>query len=64
VDGKPKRSVYPSVQPTTYLEYYKIMAKALKGEGEVPVKPEDARDVLRIIELAIKSSEEGRTVEV
>jgi predicted dehydrogenase len=55
---------YPTVQPATYLEYYRIFASALRGEGEVPVKAEEARDVLRIIEMAEQSSEEGRTIEV
>lgn len=60
--GKPTRKSYPTVQPPTYVEYYRILAKALKGGGEVPVKPEDARDVLMIIEAAIQSSKEQRTL--
>ena len=63
-NGKPVRKVYPTIQPPTYVEYYRTLAKALRGEGEVPVKPEDARDVLQIIELAKQSSSEGRTLEV
>ncbi|KAK5137245.1 hypothetical protein LTR08_000215 [Meristemomyces frigidus] len=63
-DGKPERSVYHTVEPKTYVEYYRLFAKALRGQGEVPVKPEDARDVLRIIELALQSSKEGRTMVV
>lgn len=61
-DGAPSRSIIPTVHPSTYVELYKILAKALKGEGESPVKPEGARDVLRIIEAAIVSSKEGRTI--
>lgn len=46
------------------MEFYKIFAKALRGQGEVPVKPEDARDVLTIIETVLKSSKEGRTIDL
>lgn len=55
---------YPTVLPATYVEYYRIFAKAIRGEGEVPVTAEDARDVLQIIELAKQSSKEGRTIDV
>jgi predicted dehydrogenase len=61
-DGAPTRSTVPTVQPPTYVEYYRVLAKALRGEGESPVKPEGARDVLRIIEAAIESSKESRTI--
>ena len=46
------------------MEYYRVFAKALKGEGEVPVKAEDARDVLKIVAMALQSSKEGRTIVV
>ncbi|CAK1361985.1 putative oxidoreductase [Cercospora beticola] len=55
---------YPTVSPPTYLEYYRIFARAIRGEGDVPVKAEEARDVLRIIELIEQSSREGRTLEL
>ena len=63
-NGKAVRKVHPTIQPPTYAEYYRTFAKALKGEGEVPVKPEDARNVLRIIELAKQSSNAGKTLDV
>lgn len=62
--GVPKRNSFPTVDPTTYVEFYWLFAQALQGDGGVPVKPEDARDVLRIIEAALQSSREGRTVTV
>ncbi|KJX95794.1 NAD binding Rossmann fold oxidoreductase like protein [Zymoseptoria brevis] len=62
--AKPVRKTYPTVEPLTYVDYYKTFARALKGEGKVPVAPEDARDVLRLLELALQSSKEGRTIEV
>jgi scyllo-inositol 2-dehydrogenase (NADP+) len=38
------------------------MAAAVRGEGPVPVPPEQARDVIRVIECARRSSREGRVV--
>ncbi|GAB7347272.1 hypothetical protein MBLNU459_g3361t2 [Dothideomycetes sp. NU459] len=61
-DGMITRQTYPSVEPTTYVEYYRILASALQGQGEVPVRGEDAADVLRIIEMAQESSDTGRTL--
>lgn len=55
---------YPTLPPATYVEYYRVFAKAIRGEGEVPVKAEEARDVLQIIEMAKQSSREGRTIEL
>jgi len=34
------------------------------GKAELAVKPEEARNVIRIIELAFQSSKEKRTLEV
>lgn len=60
----PAIQVYPTLPPVTYAEYYRILAQALRGQGEVPVTAEDARDVLHIIELAKQSSREGRTIDL
>lgn len=62
VDGKPKREVYPTVKPETYVEYYRLFARALRGEGKVPVSAAEGRDLLHIIESAKQSSAEGRKV--
>lgn len=61
-DGSFSTKTYPSVDPTTYVEYYRIMAKALNGEGSVPVSADEAADVLRIIEMAQESSTTGNTI--
>ncbi|KAH0008952.1 hypothetical protein KCU78_g10982, partial [Aureobasidium melanogenum] len=59
-DGKFNRETVPSIEPPpTYVEYYRILARALKGEGEVPVSGDDAADVLKIIELVQVSSDSG-----
>ncbi|KAK7728921.1 hypothetical protein SLS57_002153 [Botryosphaeria dothidea] len=63
-DGKPVRQTYPTLPPQTYVEYYRVLEKALNGEGEVPVKAEEAAAVIRLIELAKESSKSGKTLDV
>lgn len=58
----PVQRTYPTITPLTYVEYYRVFAKALRGEGAVPVSADEARDVLRILEQALQSSKEERTV--
>jgi hypothetical protein len=61
--GKIDRKNWETVSPPpTYVEYYRVFGKAVAGEGEVPVRAEEARDVLRIVEAALLSSKEGRSV--
>jgi scyllo-inositol 2-dehydrogenase (NADP+) len=48
--------------PGSYEVFYRGMAAAVRGEGPVPVPPEQARDVIRVIERATVSSREGRVV--
>jgi len=50
--------------PGAYETFYRDMAAAVRGDGAVPVAAEDARDTVRIIELARGSSEQGRAVPV
>lgn len=61
---QPSKEACPNIAPLTYRTFYTEFVKALSGEGQVPVKPEDARDVIRLIELARKSSQEGKTLDV
>ena len=64
-NGEPVQKVYKTISPPpTFIQFYKLLREALVDETEPPVKPEDARDVLRIIEAARQSSDEGRTVEL
>lgn len=61
--GGLERKTWETVSPPpTYVEYYRVFGKAVAGEGEVPVRAEEARDVLRIVEAALLSSKEGRSV--
>jgi predicted dehydrogenase len=62
VDGKPKREIYPTIKAPTYVGFYSDFALALDGKREVPITAEDARDVIKIIEAANKSSNEGRSI--
>lgn len=48
--------------PGSYQTFYREMAAAILGEGPVPVPAEEARDTIRVLECALRSSREGRTV--
>ncbi|EAW12594.1 putative NAD binding Rossmann fold oxidoreductase [Aspergillus clavatus NRRL 1] len=63
-DGKPVREVVPTVEPPTYTEYYRKLARALAGEGDLPASGAEAREVIRLIELAKESSKLGKTMDV
>ncbi|QOD60209.1 Gfo/Idh/MocA family oxidoreductase [Polaribacter haliotis] len=47
-----------------YMEYYNGISEAILNKTAVPVSAEDATDVIKIIEAAIKSSEEQQVVEL
>ncbi|KAB8237567.1 hypothetical protein BDV23DRAFT_150029 [Aspergillus alliaceus] len=63
-NGKPVREVAPTVEPPTWSEYYRKLARALAGEGDLPASGAEARDVIRLIELAQESSRLGKTLDV
>lgn len=63
-NNTPKAQHYPNIAPVTYKAFYTQFAAALRGEADVPVRPEEVREVIRIIELARRSSGEGRTLDV
>jgi scyllo-inositol 2-dehydrogenase (NADP+) len=48
--------------PGAYQTFYREMAAAILGAGPVPVPAEEARDTIRVLECALRSSREGRTV--
>lgn len=50
-------------QPGSYMDYYRDVVKAIRGKGELVVKPEESRMGIRVIELAQQSAKEGRTTE-
>ncbi|KAK1086137.1 hypothetical protein LTR48_003878 [Friedmanniomyces endolithicus] len=45
-----------------YMDYYRDVAKAIRGEAEVAVKPEQSRMGIRVIELARESAQKGVTL--
>ena len=47
-----------------YREYFANLRDAIWGKAEIAVKPEEARNVIKMIELAFQSSKEKRTIEV
>ena len=46
-----------------YVGFYENVYKAILGEEELAVKPEQARNTIRVIELAMQSNKEKRTIE-
>ena len=47
-----------------YKDYFINLRDAINGKSKIAVKPEEARNVIKIIELAFQSNKEKRTVEV
>jgi predicted dehydrogenase len=62
-DGIVERSRYPTLAGC-YPSYYTNVARAIRGEVELIVKPEQAREVIRLIELAKQSSYEKRMIPI
>ena len=60
-NGTIERSRYPTLAGC-YPSYYTNVARAIRGEEELIVKPEQAREVIRLIELAKQSSDEKRII--
>ncbi|TQV80582.1 oxidoreductase [Denitrobaculum tricleocarpae] len=52
----------PSV-PGAHYEYYRLLGEAIERGGRPPVLAEEARETIRMIEAAKRSSEEGRRIE-
>jgi len=58
-----EQKVAPVSPPKTYMGIYEELAAAIKGDGKVPVTPDQAAVVLRVIELAKESSSSGKTMD-
>ena len=64
-DGAFTSEVIPTVEPATYAEYYRKLARALAGDtNQLPVDPAEAALVIRLVELARESSRTGKTLDV
>lgn len=55
---------WPSAQPGCYGKLFENLAAAIRNGDDLDVKWEEATMVIQIIELARKSSQEGKTVTV
>jgi scyllo-inositol 2-dehydrogenase (NADP+) len=53
--------VVPTV-PGAYQSFYHALAKAVTGDGDLPVSVEDARDIIAVIEAANLSRATGRKI--
>jgi scyllo-inositol 2-dehydrogenase (NADP+) len=49
--------------PGSYKSYYENIYAAIRGDEHLQVTAEQGRDVIRIIELATKSSKEKKAIE-
>ena len=62
-NGNVTRAKYPTLAGC-YPKYYNNVYRAITGQEELAVKPEQAREVIRLIELAQQSSVEKRMIPV
>jgi predicted dehydrogenase len=51
-------------EPGNYMEFYDNVHEVLKNGAEMAIRPEEARNVIRIIELAFRSADTGTIVPV
>ncbi len=61
IDGLPMTATVES-ESGSYVDFFTNLQKALSGEEELAVKPEEARDVIRIIEAGFRSYQEKRNI--
>jgi predicted dehydrogenase len=59
--GKPLEGLHPTI-PGNYLAFYDNVYQAIRDNKPLQVKPVQARNVIRIIEAAYKSSREAQVV--
>ena len=57
-NGAPKRKKYETV-PGNYLEFYDNLYKAIRKRTELLVKPQEALNVIKIIDAAKQSAKKG-----
>ncbi len=51
-------------EPGNYMGFYDNVFDVLRNDGGMSVKPKEARNVIRLIELAFESSRTDRTIEI
>lgn len=62
-DGKTTREQIPTL-PGNYLSFYESMYQAIVKDAAVPVSAQEGVNVMRIIEAAVKSSQEKRVIDL
>jgi predicted dehydrogenase len=62
-DGKVIREQVPTEQGN-YYEYYEGVYQALRNNKELPVTADQAITIIRIIEAANKSNQEGKVIKL
>ena len=62
-DGKIIKEYIPSAKGN-YGDYYDGVYNAIRNNADVPVLPEDALNVIKIIETAYVSNAEKRVIEI
>ncbi len=63
VQGVELQSTVPTLTGG-YERYYQQLAQAIRGQAEVPVSAQDARQTMQVISAAITSAHEGRVVKI
>ncbi|CEJ93488.1 hypothetical protein VHEMI09071 [[Torrubiella] hemipterigena] len=65
-NGLPKKADVPDLEPATYMAFYKAFGDAIESGKEegIPVKANEASDVLRVIEAMIESAKTGKIVNI
>lgn len=63
-NGQPKAVAAPDLEPETYIKFYRSFGDAIASgnEEDIPVKANEAFDVLRILEAVRESAETGNAV--
>lgn len=61
VNGETTETTIESIR-SDWTEYYRNVARALRGEAELAVKPEEARRAVAVFDAAMESSRTGQTV--
>jgi predicted dehydrogenase len=59
-DGEPGAPEYIDTLPGNYLAYYEDIARTLRDGAPNPVPAEDARKVMRLLDLGFQSAKQGR----
>ena len=63
MDGFAVKATVESEQGS-YMDFFTNLEKAIRGEEPLAVRPEEARDVIRIIEAGIQSHHEHRSIKI